>query len=204
LKQDFIEKAKKRDEERQLKQKERYENDLILKNEAKAKAIEKHEKIQEKIELAETMQEQKREQQINASKIAERIMEARNFERQQKINEKKLKSEKLFKIKSEKILNYKESELNERLRTKREKEIDSLERVLKLRKQQEDLQKKMIKNALIKDELIQKKTELGLEIEAEKVNKIKEKMRLAELTRIRLDIEKEKNLEEKRKINQEK
>jgi len=160
--------------------------------------------LQAKIELSEETQEKQREKQINATKTAERIMEARNFERKQLALDKKIKTEKLFKIKSEKILKHKEFELNERLKLKREKEIDSLNRVEKLRNQQENLQENMLKKARMKDELIQYKIELGLEIEQKKLDKIKEKMRLAELTRLRLEVEKEKFLELKRKINQEK
>lgn len=160
--------------------------------------------MQAKIELAEETQEKQREKQINATKLAERIMEARNFERKQLALDKKMKTEKLFKIKSEKILNHKEFELNERLKLKREKEIDSLNRVEKLRNQQETLQENMLKKAQMRDELIQHKIELGLEIEQKKLDKIEEKMRLAELTRLRLEGEREKFLELKRKINQDK
>lgn len=165
-------------------------------------AKEKYDKLQAKLELAEDLQESNRLEKINASKIAERIMEARKFERQQIALKKKDKTEQLFRIKSEKILMHKESELNERLKLKREKEIDSLNRVEKLRKKQSDLQQRMTENALIKDEMIQKKIDLGIEIENTKLSKIKEKMRLQELTRLRLEDEKEKFFEEKHKQNQ--
>jgi hypothetical protein len=80
LKQEFIEKYKRRDIEKILKQEQREENELKLRNEAKVKAKEKYDKLQAKIELAEEMQEKNREQKIIASKNAERIMEARKFE----------------------------------------------------------------------------------------------------------------------------
>jgi hypothetical protein len=54
--------------------------------------------LQAKLELAEETQEKQREKQINATKLAERITEARNFERKQLALDKKMKTEKLFKI----------------------------------------------------------------------------------------------------------
>merc|ERR1712098_648918 len=100
------------DAERRIKQKQREENELKMKTEAKQISKAKYNKLQEKIEANENMQEEQRERQINASKLAERIMEARKFERQQKAFEKKANTEKLFKIKSEKILLHQEFELN--------------------------------------------------------------------------------------------